>query len=118
MPQNQKHLISDPPAPPILSFPNPPRSPPSPTTFLSRSINLTQQLRLQDIFPLFVLLARLIRLIVFPPHRLLALPTRDIPHHVPPRRHIAFDGLGLRDVDDGVEEVGFAVLAAEILGGG
>ena len=31
------------------------------------------------------------------------------------RRHVAVDGLGFGDVDDGVEEVGFAVLAAEIL---
>lgn len=34
------------------------------------------------------------------------------------RRHVALDGFGLQDVDDGVEEVGFAVLAAEILGRG
>jgi len=34
---------------------------------------------------------------------------------VPARRHVAFDGLGLHDVDDGVEEVGFAVLAAKVL---
>lgn len=29
--------------------------------------------------------------------------------------HVALDGFGLRGVDDGVEEVGFAVLTAEIL---
>lgn len=34
---------------------------------------------------------------------------------MPTRRHVAFDGLGLHDVDDGVEEVGFSVLAAEVL---
>ncbi len=34
---------------------------------------------------------------------------------MPARRHVALDGFGLRGVDDGVEEVGFAVLAAEVL---
>jgi hypothetical protein len=32
-------------------------------------------------------------------------------------RHVALAGLAGLDVDDAVEEVGFAVLAAEILGG-
>ena len=30
-------------------------------------------------------------------------------------RHVAFGGFGLGDVYDGVEEVGFAMLAAEVL---
>ena len=84
---------------------------------LRSSINRTQQLSLQDIFPLLVLLARLVRLVVFPPHRLLALPTRDVAHDVSARRHVAFRGFALSDVDDGVEEEGFAVLAAEVLPG-
>lgn len=76
---------------------------------------MTQQLRLQDVFPLLILLGCLERLVVFPAHRLLALPTCDVPHHVPPGRHIPLHGFGLGDVYDGVEEVGLAVLAAEIL---
>ena len=36
---------------------------------------------------------------------------------MPSRRHVALHGIGLRDVYDGVEEVCFAVLAAEILSG-
>lgn len=31
------------------------------------------------------------------------------------RRHIPFHGLGLLDIHDGVEEIRFSVLAAEIL---
>ena len=34
---------------------------------------------------------------------------------MPSCRHVAFYGIRLRDVDDGGEEVGFAVLAAERL---
>ena len=75
----------------------------------------TQQLGLEYELPFLVLLARLERLVVLPAHRLLALPAHDVPHDMPSRRHVAFGGFGLRDVDDGVEEVGFAVLAAEVL---
>ena len=78
-------------------------------------IHRTQQLRLQYEFPFLVLLRRLKRLVVLPPHRLLALPAHYVPHDVPARRHVAFVGVRLRNVDDGVEEVGFAVLAAEVL---
>ena len=34
---------------------------------------------------------------------------------MPAGGHVAFDGFGLDDVDDAAEEVGFAVLATEIL---
>lgn len=34
---------------------------------------------------------------------------------MPPRRHVAFNGLGLRDVHHGIEKVGFPVLATEVL---
>lgn len=34
---------------------------------------------------------------------------------MPPRRHVAFRGVAHFDVDDRVEEVGFAMLAAEVL---
>lgn len=34
---------------------------------------------------------------------------------MPPRRHVAFRGVARLDVDDRVEEVGFAMLAAEVL---
>ena len=68
-----------------------------------RSVDRTYQLGLQDKLPLLVLLRLLIRLVVFPPHRLLALPAADIPYHMSPGRHVALDGVGLRDVHDGSE---------------
>lgn len=74
-----------------------------------------QELRLQNKLPLLILLRTFIRLIVLPAHRLLALPAMDISNNVPACRHVTLAGLALGDVDDGVEEVGFAVLAAEVL---
>lgn len=55
----------------------------------SNSVDRAQQLRLQDVFPLLILLRRLIRLIILPAHCLLALSTHDIPHHMPASRHVA-----------------------------
>ena len=96
-------------------------TPPSQASYSSLSphqthlVDRAQQLRFKNVFSLLVLLARLIRLVVLPPHRLLALPARNIPHNVSSGRHIALCGFCLCDIDDGAEEVGFAVLAAEIL---
>ena len=78
-------------------------------------INRAQQLRLQYEFPLLVLLRRLVGLVVLPSHRLVTLPAHDVPYEMPARRHIALCGFRLRDIHDSVEEVGFAVLAAEVL---
>ena len=77
--------------------------------------HLHQQLRLQNVFPLLVLLARFVRLIVLPPHSVLALPARNVPHYVPAGCHVAFCGFALGHVHNGVEEVGFAMLAAKVL---
>lgn len=79
------------------------------------SIDCTQQLSLQDELPLLILLARLIRLVIFPPHSLPALPAQDVPHNMPASGHVSFRSLSQGDVDDGAEEIGFAVLAAEVL---
>jgi len=38
----------------------------------------------------------------------------DVAHHMTPRRHVPIAGFAFDDVDDGIEEVGFAVLAAEV----
>lgn len=78
-------------------------------------VNGTQQLSLQYVFALLVLFRRFKSLVVLPAYRLLALPAVDVTHHVPARRHVAFNGLGLRNIHHGVEKVGFAVLTAEIL---
>lgn len=78
-------------------------------------IDSAKELRLQYELPLFVLLALLICLVVLPPHRLLALPAGNVPYHMTTGGHIAFVGFSFFDVDDLVEEVGFAMLAAEVL---
>ena len=101
--------LKSPPTSPI------PLGPPTFPHFSQPLKHLHKQLGLQDIFALLVLLTRLIRLIVLPSHRLLALPTRNIPHYVSSGSHVAFGGFGLGDVYDGIEEVGFTVLAAEVL---
>lgn len=81
------------------------------------SVNRAQQLGFQDILALLVLLRVLVRLVVFPADGFFALPAVDVTYHVLAGRHLALHGFGLRDVDDGVEEVGFSVLAAEVLRG-
>ena len=79
------------------------------------SVDLTQQLLLQDVLALLVLLRRLVGAVVLPAHDLLALAAVDVAHHVPARGHVALPGLALLDVHDRVEQVRFAVLAAEVL---
>jgi len=78
------------------------------------SSNLAQKLGLEDVLALLILLACLERLIVLPTHRLLALLAIYVPYDVPARRHVALSWLTLCGVDNAVEEVGFAVLAAEV----
>ena len=56
-------------------------------------IHRAQQLCLQDEFPLLVLLTRLVGLVVLPPHRVLTLSTRYIPHDMPAGGHIPFRGV-------------------------
>jgi hypothetical protein len=77
---------------------------------------LTKQLLLQNKLPLLVFLCTLVRAIVLPAHNFFALPAVDVTYYVASRCHVAFVRVGGEGVDDGVEEVGFAVLAAEILG--
>lgn len=79
------------------------------------SIDLTQQLLLQNELPLLILLCILIRLIILPSHHLSTLLTCDITHDMAAGGHVTLAGFALLDVDHGVEEVGFAMLAAEIL---
>ena len=67
------------------------------------SIDLTQQLLLKYKLPLLILLRILIRPIIFPPHNLPALLTRNIPDHMTTSCHIAFAGLAFLDVDYAVE---------------
>ena len=75
-----------------------------------------EQLCLQDEFALLVLLAGLVRFVVLPAHRFLALSAVNIAYDVATGGHVALVGLGLGDVDNAVEEVGLSMLAAEVLG--
>ena len=78
-------------------------------------IDRTKQVRFQNVFPLLVLLAGFVRLVILPPDGLLALPAVNVPHQVSPGRHVPLDSFRLGDVHNGVEEVGFAMLTAEVL---
>lgn len=82
---------------------------------LHPSTHRTKQLLLQNKLPLLILFRLLVRAVVLPAHRLFALTTGDVAHDVAAGGHVALAGLALLDVDDAVEEEGFAVLAAEVL---
>lgn len=78
-------------------------------------VDISKQLGLQNELALLVLLARLVGFIVLPPHHLLALAAVYVPDDVATRGHVALAGVARLDVDDRVEEVGFSVLASEVL---
>ena len=89
--------MPDPPAPECMlsHIPAIPSHAPLSTLFCpprSFLIHRAQQLCLQDELPLLVLLTRLVGLVVFPPHRVLTLPARYIPHNMPAGGHIPFRG--------------------------
>lgn len=65
--------------------------------------------------PFLVLLAALKRLVVLPANNLVALLAGDVADDVAACGHVAFCGVRGGYVDDVGEEVGFAVLAAEVL---
>ena len=77
--------------------------------------DIAQKLGLQYKLALLILFTALKRFIILPPHRLVALPARDVPYNVPTGGHVAFGGFASGYIDNVVEEVGLAVLAAEIL---
>jgi hypothetical protein len=70
---------------------------------------------LENIFPLLVLLSALIGAVVLPAHDLPTLATGDVADDMATRRHVPLARFPLLDVDDAVEEVGLAMLAAEVL---
>ncbi len=74
-----------------------------------------QELRLQYIHSFFVFLRLLVRLVVLPADCLLALLAADVANDMSARCHAALGRFGLVDVDDRFEEIGFAMLAAEVL---
>jgi hypothetical protein len=74
----------------------------------------TQQLFLKNELALLVFLTALICFVVLPSYCFLALSAVDVAHDMFSRCHVTFDGIGLSDVHNIIEEVGFAMLAAEI----
>jgi len=76
---------------------------------------LAQQLGFQDVFALLVLLTTLECLVILPSNCLVALLTCNVSHDMTSRGHVPLGGLTLNHVDNGIEEVGFAVLTAEVL---
>ena len=77
--------------------------------------DITQKLGLQYKLPLLIFLTALKGLIILPPHRLVALSASNIPYNMSASGHVALGGFACGYIYDVVEEVGFAVLAAEIL---
>ena len=77
--------------------------------------NLAQQLSFQDVFALLVLLTALECLVILPSNCLVALLTRNVSYDMASCGHVPLGGLTLNHVDNGIEEVGLAVLAAEVL---
>ena len=82
----------------------------------TRSRHDAEKFRFQDEFALLVLFARLVRFVVLPTDRLLALPTMYVTDDVSTSRHVAVVGLRRIDVDDLVEKIRFSMLTAEVLG--
>lgn len=82
---------------------------------LAALVHRTKQLGLKYKFSLLILLIRLVRLVVLPAHSVFTLLAADIPYDVFARRHVALVGGAFVYIDDFGEEVGFAVLAAEVL---
>lgn len=81
----------------------------------TRLADIAQQLGLEDELALLVLLAGLVCLVVLPAHRLLTLLTRDVSHNMATCSHASLGRLARIDVHNVVEEVGLAMLAAEVL---
>ena len=79
------------------------------------SVNLSQQLRLQNEFVLLVPLGWLVGSIVLPADVLLALTARYVTDDVFSGRHAAFLRFPLNDVYYLVKKEGFAMLTAEVL---
>lgn len=76
--------------------------------------NDTEEFLLEDELSLLVFLTVLVRLVVFPSYRFLALSARNVAHNMSSCCHAALYSFALRDVDNFIEEVCFPVLASEV----
>lgn len=81
----------------------------------TQSSDITQQFGFKDELALFVFFRRLESLVIFPAHRFMALVASDITDNVSASRHVALIRIAGVDVDDSVEQVRLAMLAAEVL---
>jgi hypothetical protein len=79
------------------------------------SSDLAQQFGLKYELALLVLLARFESLVVFPAYGFFALLAEDVADNVPTGCHISLAWLALGDIHNAIKEVGFAVLATEVL---
>jgi hypothetical protein len=77
--------------------------------------NIAQQLSFKNEFAFLVFFTRLKCFIIFPSYCLVALSACDVSDDMTAGRHIPFAGITGCDVYDVVEEVGFAMLTAEVL---
>lgn len=103
---------------PMPVIPDPRKTPTYAINFgklMASLCNLAEQLGFQYVFALLVLLTTLECLVILPSNCLVALFTRNVSHDVASGGHVPFSGLTLNHVDNGIEEVGFAMLAAEVL---
>lgn len=73
-----------------------------------------QQLAFEDELALFVLLASLIRLVVFPADGLVTLFAGDVSDNMSSGCHVSLHSLSLLDIYNVREEEGFAMLATEV----
>jgi len=83
---------------------------PSPTP---TSLYVDEQVSFQDVFPLLILLRRIVGLIIFPPEGDAALDTIYISHRVVSSRHLAIARFAFDDVHHSLKEICPAVLAVE-----
>lgn len=76
---------------------------------------ITEKLCFENKLPLFVLFGGLVSFVIFPAHCFLALTTSNIANYMPTGRHVALTWLASLNVHNSMEQVGLAMLAAEIL---
>lgn len=81
------------------------------------SAHNAEQLLFQDELSFLVLLRGLVCLVVLPPYGFFALTALNIADNVASCGHASFHGVKGCDVHHRVEEVCFAMLASEVLGG-
>lgn len=82
---------------------------------MSCSVDVAEQFCFQNVFALLVFFSRLVRLVVLPSDRLLALSAADVSYDMSSSSHVALASLALVDVYDVVKEESLSMLATEVL---